>query len=86
MPNGSIYSYALDAMSDSELVTALRTEIVRPPFPNDTLFQAEPANRTCIRYLYRLPKLVGPCGAAGRFEVSGSNGARDLAVSHFSSQ
>jgi hypothetical protein len=36
----------LDAMSDRELVTALRTETVRPPFGTESiLFQAEPAKR-----------------------------------------
>jgi hypothetical protein len=52
----------LDAMSDRELVIALRTEIVRPHFPSETVFLAEPASRTCIRYRYRLPKLIGPRG------------------------
>jgi hypothetical protein len=52
----------LDAMSDRELVTALRTETVRPYFPSEPLFQAEPASRTCIRYRYRLTKLIGPRG------------------------
>ena len=49
----------LDAMSDRELVIALRTEIIGPHFPSESLFQAEPASRTCIRYRYRLPKLMG---------------------------
>jgi hypothetical protein len=52
----------LDAMSDHELVIALRTETIRPHFPSEPLFQAEPASRTCIRYRYRLPKLIGPRG------------------------
>lgn len=52
----------LDAMSDRELTIALRTEIVRPVFASEPLFQAEPASRTCVRYRYRLPKLTGPRG------------------------
>ena len=50
----------LDAMSDRELTVALRTEILRPPFPSQSLLQAEPADRTCIRYRYRLAKRIGP--------------------------
>ena len=50
----------LDTMSAHELVLALRTETVRPSFPGEVLFQAEPASRTCVRYRYRLPKLTGP--------------------------
>jgi hypothetical protein len=50
----------LDVMSDSELTAALRSEIVRPVFPGHILFKAEPHDRTCIRYRYRLPKLIGP--------------------------
>ena len=58
-------------MSDRELVAALRTETVRPTFGSEgLLFQAEPASRTCIRYRYRLPKLIGPRGddASSRFQ------------------
>jgi hypothetical protein len=51
---------ALDTMSNSEVAIALRSGIVRPIFPNDILFQAEPAIRTCIRYRFSLSKLVGP--------------------------
>jgi len=61
----------LDAMSDRELVAALRTETVRPTFGSEgLLFQAEPASRTCIRYRYRLPKVIGPRGddASARFQ------------------
>src|ERR1039457_2098954 len=60
----------LDPMSDSELVTALRAETVRPLFPNDMLFRAESANRSCVRYRYRLPKLIGSRGddASLRFQ------------------
>ena len=50
---------ALDAMSDSELTTALRTEIRRLPFPGQILLQAEPEDRTCIRYRYCLAKRIG---------------------------
>jgi hypothetical protein len=50
----------LDAMSDRELVLALRTGTVIPPFPDNTLFEADAASRTCVRYRYRLPKLIGP--------------------------
>jgi hypothetical protein len=41
-------------------VIALRTETIRPAFASEPLFQAEPASRTCIRYRYRLQKLIGP--------------------------
>jgi PIN like domain/Apea-like HEPN len=61
----------LDAMSDRELVVALRTEIVRPVFGNQLVFQAEPASRTCVRYRYRLSKLIGSRGedASAQFGV-----------------
>jgi hypothetical protein len=50
----------LDAMSDHELVLALGAGHVHPPFPGEALFQADLASRACVRYRYRLPKLVGP--------------------------
>jgi hypothetical protein len=50
----------LDVMSDHELVMALRTDIARPVFANSPLFQADRADRTCFRYRYPLPKLIGP--------------------------
>jgi Apea-like HEPN len=46
-------------MTDNELAIALRTDIVRPTFSGLKIFQATPADRTCFRYRYRLPKLVG---------------------------
>jgi hypothetical protein len=49
----------LDAMSDRELTMALRTEMLRPPFPSQPLLKAEPRDRTCIRYQYRLAKRIG---------------------------
>jgi hypothetical protein len=49
----------LDGMTDPELAVALRTDIIRPPFSGIKLFQASPADRTCFRYRYRLPKMVG---------------------------
>lgn len=49
----------LDAMSDRELGFALDTEIVRTPFPRDRLLSPQAEHRTCARYQYRLPKLVG---------------------------
>jgi Apea-like HEPN len=60
----------LDAMSDRELVTALKAGIIRPPFGGEVLFQPEPASRSCIRYRYRLPKLIGSRGddASVRFQ------------------
>jgi len=60
----------LDAMSDRELVIALRTETVCPHFPSEPLFQAEPASRTCVRYRYRLSKLIDSRGddASVRFQ------------------
>jgi hypothetical protein len=49
----------LDAMTDQELAVGLRTDIVRPHFAHLKLFEASAADRTCFRYRYRLPKLVG---------------------------
>jgi hypothetical protein len=46
-------------MSDRELGFALDTEIVRTPFPRDRLLSPQAEHRTCARYSYSLPKLVG---------------------------
>jgi hypothetical protein len=55
----------LDIMTDDELTVALRLDMVRPIFPNFKFFQPTSADRTCLRYHYRLTKLVGE----GRDEV-----------------
>ncbi len=49
----------LDAMTDRELGFALDTEIVRTTFPRERLFNRTPEHRTCVRYQYSLPKVVG---------------------------
>jgi hypothetical protein len=49
----------LDAMSDRELGIALDTEIVRTTFPRERLLTPQYEHRTCARYRYRIPKLVG---------------------------
>ena len=53
----------LDAMSDRELGFALDTEIVRPEFPRQRLFNPRPEHHTCVRYRYNLPKLLGETDA-----------------------
>ena len=49
----------LDAMSDRELGVALDTEIVRTMFPREKVLTPWQENRTCVRYMYSLPKIVG---------------------------
>jgi len=49
----------LDAMSDRELGFALDTEIARTTFPRERILTPQQENRTCARYRYSLPKLVG---------------------------
>jgi hypothetical protein len=53
----------LDAMSDRELGFALDTEIVRPEFPRQRLFNPRPEHHTCVRYRYNLPRLLGETDA-----------------------
>jgi hypothetical protein len=52
-------SLELDTMSDWELGLALDAEIVRPMFPRVPIFDPRPEHRTCLRYRYRSPKVVG---------------------------
>ncbi|WP_146073555.1 HEPN domain-containing protein [Amycolatopsis sp. CA-126428] len=49
----------LGMMSNAELSLALEFAIVRPNFPTQAIFFARPEDRSCIRYRYRLPKIVG---------------------------
>jgi len=53
------FAVELDAMSDRELGMALDTEIVRTTFPRERLFNPGTEHRTCLRYRYSLPKVVG---------------------------
>jgi hypothetical protein len=52
----------LDAMSDRELGFALDTEVVRTLFPRERLLSPQAEQRTCARYRYKLPKVVGDRG------------------------
>ncbi len=47
------------SMSDRELGFALDTEVVRTLFPRDRLLNPQSEQRTCARYRYMLPKVVG---------------------------
>jgi Apea-like HEPN len=49
----------LDVMSDHELGVALDVEIVRTMFPRDRLLNPGYEQGTCVRYLYKVPKVVG---------------------------
>jgi hypothetical protein len=49
----------LDVMSDVELAAALRTEVLHPRLPGMSLLTPEEAQQACLRYRYRLPKLIG---------------------------
>src|SRR5262249_16242951 len=49
----------LDAMSDRELGFALDMGIVQTTFPRQRLLNPQLEHRTCARYRYSLPKLVG---------------------------
>jgi hypothetical protein len=52
-------SLVLDAMSDREFGFALDTEVVRTLFPRERLLAPQAEQRTCARYRFNLPKVVG---------------------------
>jgi hypothetical protein len=49
----------LDAMSDREFAFSLNTGISRPVFYGIGVLPSHQAQRTCLRYRYKVPKLVG---------------------------
>lgn len=49
----------LDLMTDAELATALSLELVRSIFPGHLQLDPDDEDRTCLRYRYWLPKVVG---------------------------
>lgn len=49
----------LDVMSDRELGFALDVGVVRTDFPRDRILVPQTEHRTCVRYHFKLPKLVG---------------------------
>ena len=60
----------LDAMSDRELGFALDTEVVRTALPRERLLNPQTEQRTCARYHYSLPKVVGDRDINETFRVS----------------
>jgi Apea-like HEPN len=49
----------IDVMSDEELMAALNTGVLQPDFPNVGILFPEQNRQACLRYRYRLPKLIG---------------------------
>jgi hypothetical protein len=49
----------VDIMSDAELTAALNTEVLSLVFPQTPVLSPEEAHQACLRYRYRLPKVVG---------------------------
>ncbi len=49
----------LDIMSDQELAAVLNTEVLHLRFPGIPLLTSEEATQACLRYRYRLPKMIG---------------------------
>jgi hypothetical protein len=49
----------IDIMSDKELTAVLNTEVLSLIFPQTSVLPPDQAQQACLRYRYRLPKIIG---------------------------
>lgn len=66
----------LDAMTNDELAIALQTERLRPSDVRDGALIPRPEHRTCLRYRYRLPKIIGSAEATRQAQEASEVEAR----------
>jgi hypothetical protein len=71
----------IDYMSDRELTAALNTEVLSLVFPQMTVLTPDQNQQACLRYRYRLPKVIGDIDPNAPEQVIASeerlNGLRD---------
>lgn len=49
----------LNRMTEDELTTALNLELVQPTFPGTSILMPDEADPACLRYHYRIEKMIG---------------------------
>jgi hypothetical protein len=59
----------LDLMSDGELMAALNTGVLQRVFPNLPILPQDEGKQACLRYRFRLPKVIGGGGQNAAQEV-----------------